>query len=232
MWTNHFGTSHQGRFPIGADLIELSYEEFDALRCFTAPSTAIHHQTSPSSGNHHTMMSPFSSSTPKSEYYYQLSAFKQGINRDSSAFPTFKDNRYFDYFFKSFEAVADAHGLGDLLDPDFYSDHSDEYDVALFHEQQKFLYIVFLTTLLTGEGRSIVRAHARDKDAQAILRELHHHYTKSPVARNEITRLTADITNLCLDSRWRATTESFIMQFKELLRYLGILHSNTTGESS
>ncbi|KAL7566880.1 hypothetical protein ACA910_021370 [Epithemia clementina (nom. ined.)] len=172
------------------------------------------------------MMSPFSprnasqETSPKSEYYHQLSAFKKGIKRDSAAFPTFKDDKYFDYFSRSFEAVADAQGLGDLLDPDFQPDHSDKYAVALFHEQQKFLYGVLLTTLQTDEGKSIVRANAKDKDAQAILRELHHHYSKSTVARNEITRLTTYITNLCLDSSWRGTTESFIMHSKEQLRLL------------
>ncbi|KAL7565948.1 hypothetical protein ACA910_008406 [Epithemia clementina (nom. ined.)] len=172
------------------------------------------------------MMSPLSTgtvshgTTPKSEYYHQLSAFKKGIKRDSAAFPTFQDDKYFDYFSRSFEAVADAQGLGDLLDPDFQPDHSDEYAVALFHEQQKFLYSVLLTNLQTDEGKSIVRAHAKDKDAQATLRELCHHYTKSTVARNEITRLTTYITNLRLDSSWRGTTESFIMHFKEQLRLL------------
>ncbi|KAL7574251.1 hypothetical protein ACA910_012506 [Epithemia clementina (nom. ined.)] len=172
------------------------------------------------------MMSPLSTGTisqgitPKSEYYHQLSAFKKGIKRDSAAFPTFKDDKYFDFFSRSFEAVADAQGLGDLLYPDFQPDHSDEYAVALFNEQQKFLYSVLLTTLQTDEGKSIVRAHAKDKDAQAILRELRHHYTKSTVARNEITRLTTYVTNLCLDSSWRGTTESFIMHFKEQLRLL------------
>ncbi|KAL7570793.1 hypothetical protein ACA910_014422 [Epithemia clementina (nom. ined.)] len=172
------------------------------------------------------MTSPLSTGTTtqsipiKSEYYHQLSAFKRGIKRDSAAFPTFKDDKYYDYFSRTFEAVADAQGLGDLLDPTFKPDHSDEYAVALFHEQQKFLYSVLLTTLQTDEGKSIVRAHAKDKDAQAILRELRYHYTKSTVVRNEITRLTTYITNLCLDSSWRGTTESFIMHFKEQLRLL------------
>ncbi|KAL7578910.1 hypothetical protein ACA910_006885 [Epithemia clementina (nom. ined.)] len=134
-------------------------------------------------------MSPLSTgtvsqgTTPKSDYYHQLSAFKKGIKRGSSAFPTFKNDEYFDYFSRSFEAVADAQGLGDLLDPEFQPDHSDEYAGALFNEQQKFLYSVLLTTLQTDEGKSIVRAHAKDKDAQAILRELRHHYTKSTVTR-------------------------------------------------
>ncbi|KAL7567066.1 hypothetical protein ACA910_002790 [Epithemia clementina (nom. ined.)] len=174
-------------------------------------------------------MSPFSTwnvsqkTSPKSEYYHQLSAFKKGIKRDSAAFPTFKDDKYFDYFSRSFEAVADAQGLGDLLDPDFQPDHSDKYAVALFNKQQKFLYSVLLTTLQTDEGKSIVRAHAKDKDSQAILREMHHHYTRSTIARNEITSLTTYITNLCLDSSWRGTPESFIMHFKDQLRLLDAL---------
>ncbi|KAL7580009.1 hypothetical protein ACA910_004998 [Epithemia clementina (nom. ined.)] len=224
MWTTHFGTTHQGRFPIGADWLELSSDEFDTFRCFSASSTMFQH-SSPSR-QHHNMMSPLSPTTftqptaPKSEYFHQLSAFKKGIKRDSAAFPIFKDDTYFDYFSRSFEAVADTHCLSDLLDPDFQPDHSDEYAVALFHEQQKFLCSVLLTNLQTDEGKSIVRAHAKDKDAQAIFRELLHHYTKSMVARNEITRLTTYITNLRLDSSWRSTTESFIMHFKEQLRLL------------
>ncbi|KAL7571052.1 hypothetical protein ACA910_003768 [Epithemia clementina (nom. ined.)] len=224
MWTTHFGTTHQGRFPICADWLELSSEEFDTFRCFSAPSTMFQHSFP--SGQHQNMMSPLSPASitqptaPKSEYYHQLSAFKKGIKRDSTAFPTFKDDKFYDYFSRTFEAVADAQGLGDLLDPIFKPDHSDEYAVALFNEQQKFLYSVLLTNLQTDEGKSIVRAHAKDKDAQAIIRELRHHYTKSTVARNEITRLTTYITNLRLDSSWRGTTESFIMHFKEQLRLL------------
>ncbi|KAL7572284.1 hypothetical protein ACA910_017883 [Epithemia clementina (nom. ined.)] len=224
MWTTHFGTNHQGRFPIGADWLEFSPEDFDTFRCFSAAPIMSHHSSPYRHQN--TMTSPLSTGTTtqsvpiKSEYYHQLSAFKRGIKRDSTAFPTFKDDKYYDYFSRTFEAVADAQGLGDLLDPTFQPDHSDEYAVALFHEQQKFLYSVLLTTLQTDEGKSIVRAHAKDKDAQAILRELRYHYTKSTIARNEITRLTTYITNLRLDSSWRGTTESFIMHFKEQLRLL------------
>jgi len=48
------------------------------------------------------------------------------------------------------------------------------------------LYAVFVQNLLTDEGKTYVRAHARDSNAQAIFKELVDHHTITP--QNSFTK--------------------------------------------
>jgi hypothetical protein len=164
--------------------------------------------------------SPSSTSSHHSEAHYQLLTFKKSIKRDISDYDVFKDDRYYDTFRRSLEATASAHDLEHLLDITFTPSSHDPDAKALFQEQQKFMYKVLLKILQTDETRAIVRQHAKDKDAQKIIHEVHQFYTNSSVAAKEITRLTTYITNVRLDNSWRGTTESFLLHFREQLRLL------------
>ena len=156
-----------------------------------------------------------------SESYITLTNFKKGIKRDASAYPIFKNERYYNTFICHFKATAKAQGLNTLMDPNF-TPGSDEYEQQLFQEQQDFLYSVLISSLKTYFSEALVKDH--EGDAQLILELLHEHHTgNSQYSRSEINRITKYLTNIKLDDTWRGTNESFLMHYNDQLRLLDSL---------
>ena len=150
-----------------------------------------------------------------SESYITLTNFKKGIKRDASAYPIFKNERYYNTFIRHFKATAKAQGLNSLMDPNF-TQGSDEYEQQLFQEQQDFLYSVLISPLKTDFSEALVKDH--EGDAQLILELLHEHHTgNSQYSRSEINRITKCLTNTKLDDTWRETNESFLMHYNDQL---------------
>ena len=103
-----------------------------------------------------------------------LPTSKNWIKRDASAYPIFKNERYYNTFIRHFKAAAKAQGLNSLMDPNF-TPGSDEYEQQLFEEQQDFLYSVLISSLKTEFSEALVKDH--EGDAQFILDLLHEHHT-------------------------------------------------------
>ena len=72
-----------------------------------------------------------------SESYITLTNFKKGIKRDASAYPIFKNERYYNTFIHHFKATANAQGLNSLMDPNF-TPGSDEHEQQLFEKYKTF----------------------------------------------------------------------------------------------
>ena len=194
--------------------MQIDPQDYDEWRIET-PEEEIHFQTSSKLGSPATPRSMATSQT--SESYITLNNFKKGIKRDASAYPIFKNERYYNTFIRHFKATAKAQGLSTLMDPNF-TPGSDEYEQQLFQEQQDFLYSVLISSLKTDFSEALVKDH--EGDAQLILELLHEHHTgNSKYSRSEINR----ITNIKLDDTWRGTNESFLMHYNDQLRLLDSL---------
>ena len=72
----------------------------------------------------------------------------KGIKRDATAYPIFKNERYYNTFICHFKGAAKAQGLNSLIDPNF-TPGSDEHEQHLFQEQQDFLYSVLISSIKT-----------------------------------------------------------------------------------
>ena len=187
--------------------------------CISTPEEEIHFQTPSKFGSPATPRSMATSEA--SESYITLTNFKKGIKRDTSAYPIFKNERYYNTFICHFKATAKAQGLSTLMDPNF-TPGSDEYGQQLFQEQQDFLYSVLISSLKTDFSEALVKDH--EGDAQLILELLHEHHTgNSQYFRSEINRITKYLTNIKLDDTWRGTNESFLMHYNDQLRLLDSL---------
>ena len=81
-------------------------------------------------------------SSATSESQTALTNFKRGTKRDASAYPTFKNDLYYDTFQTSFLATIKAQGLYDVADPDFDLDDGDNYEQELFQEKQFFVFCI------------------------------------------------------------------------------------------
>ena len=198
--------------------IQIDPQDYDEWRIST-PEEEIHFQTPSKFGSPAT---PRSMATSEAyESYTTLTNFKKGIKRDASAYPIFKNERYYNTFIRHFKATAKVQGLSTLMDPNF-TPGSDEYGQQLFQEQQDFLYSALISSLKTDFSEALVKDH--EGDVQLILELLHEHHTgNSPYSRSEINRITKYLTNIKLDDTWRGTNESFLMHYNDQLRLLDSL---------
>ena len=163
---------------------------------------------------------PISSSRPAaySPAALELMSFKKGIKREITAYPSLKDERYFDGFKRSLFIVAKTHKCSEVLDPNYTPDSEPEEE-ELFEAKQTFMFSVF-TNLQTDMGKTIVRRHLASTDAQAVWKELSEHMRTSSKGASEKRRLTQYVTNTVLDDNFKGTTEQFVHHFNEQFRQL------------
>ena len=157
---------------------------------------------------------PSSKPTVYSPAALELMSFKKGIKREITAYPSLKDERYFDGFKTSLFIVAKTHECSDVLDPT-YTPGSEPEERELFEAKQTFMFSVFNTNLQTDMGKTIVRRHLAFTDAQAVWKELSEHKKTSSKGSSEKRRLTQYVTNPVLDDNFKGTTEQFVLHFNE-----------------
>ena len=121
---------------------------------------------------------PSSRPTGYSPAALELVGFKKGIKREIAACPSLKDERYFDGFKRSLFIVAKTHECNEDLDPN-YTPGSEPEEKELFEAKQTFMFSVFNASLQTDMGKTIVRRHLANTDAQAVWKELSEHMRTS-----------------------------------------------------
>ena len=185
---------------------------------------------------------PSSRPTGYSPAAIELMGFKKGIKREIAAYPSLKDERYFDGFKRSLFIVAKTHECNEVLDPT-YTPGSEPEEQELFEAKQTFMFSVFNANLQTDMGKAIVRDTwltlmlnqsgkssvskltwgrplSEDTDAQSVWKELSEHMRTSSKGASEKRRLTQYVTNTVLDDNFKGTTEQFVLHFNEQFRQL------------
>ena len=134
---------------------------------------------------------PISSTRPTgySTAAIELIVVKKGIKREVAAYPSLKDERYFDGFKRSLFIVAKSHKCNEVLSPT-YTPGSEPEQQELFEVKQTFRFSVFNANLQTDIGKTIVRRHLTTADAQGVWRELSEHMRTSSKGASEKRRLT------------------------------------------
>ena len=146
-----------------------------------------------------------------------LQGFKQGIRREISVYPSLKDERYYDGFKRSLLIVSKTDECNEVLDPN-YTPGSEPGKHELFEAKQTFMFSVFNANLQTDMGKTIVRRHLANTDAQSVWKELSEHMRTSSKGASEKRRLTQYVTNTVLDDNFKGTTEQFVLHFNEQFR--------------
>ena len=162
---------------------------------------------------------PSSRPTGYSPAAIELMGFKKGIKREIAAYPSLKNERYFDGFKRSLFIIAKTHECSEVLDPN-YTPGSEPEETELFEAKQTFMFSVFNANLQTDMGKTIVRRHLTSTDAQAVWKELSEHIRTSSKGASEKRRLTQYVTNTVLDDNFKGTTEQFVLHFNEQFRQL------------
>ena len=101
---------------------------------------------------------PSSRPTGYSPAAIELMGFKKGIKREIAAYPSLKDERYFDGFKRSLLIVAKTHECNEVLEPN-YTPGSEPEEQEIFEAKQNFMFSVFNANLQTDMGKTIVRRH-------------------------------------------------------------------------
>ena len=92
-------------------------------------------------------------------------------------------------------------------------------EVELFSEQQKYVYAVLESKVMTDAGKSIVREHETDYDAQKVYSKLATHHLKSTKAMIESSTILSYITSVRLgNGEWKGSTEGFILHWQNQVR--------------
>ena len=162
--------------------------------------------------------SPISASRPTgySPAAIELMGFKKVMKREIVAYPSLKDERYFDGFKRSLFIVAKSHECNEGLEPT-YTPGSEPEEQELFEAKQSFMFSVFNANLQTDMGKTIVRRHLANSDAQSVWKELSKHMRTSSKGASEKRRLTQYVTNF---DNFKGTTEQFVLHFNEQFRQL------------
>ena len=90
----------------------------------------------------------------------------------------------------------------------------------LFEAKQTFMFTVFNANLQTDIGKTIVRRHLANTDAQSVWKELSEHMRTFSKGASEKRRLTQYVTNTVLDDNFKGTAELFVLDFNEQFRQL------------
>ena len=84
----------------------------------------------------------------------ELMGFKKGIKRETAAYPSLKDERYFDGFKRSLFIVAKTHECNEVLDPT-YTPGSEPEEQELFEPKQTFCSVSSMLTFRLTWGRPL-----------------------------------------------------------------------------
>ena len=105
------------------------------------------------------------------------------------------------------------------MDPS-YTPGSEPEEQELFEAKQTFMFSVFNANLQTDMGKTIVRRHLANTDAQSVWKELSEHMRTSSKGASEKRRLTQYVTKAVLDDNFKRTTEQFVLHSNEQFRQL------------
>ena len=115
--------------------------------------------------------------------------------------------------------TARAHDCEEILQPTFRP-KGDADSLELFRLKNDFMYSVFNKCLLSDMGKTIVRKHLDNMNAQRVWEEFNAHMTTSSKGKAEKHRLHTYVTTTVIDKSWKGTPEQFILHFNEQFRQL------------
>ena len=136
-----------------------------------------------------------------------INDFQKGTKRNVSDYPKLSDDKYWFNYARKLKATAAAHGIAEVLDPDYVPDLDNE---ELFNAKNTFIYSVFVSTLQTGKSRRCVRMHQATMDGQAVYIAMEKEYTQGATAELAAERLRLELLKFKLDDKWSKSNEQFL----------------------
>jgi hypothetical protein len=139
-----------------------------------------------------------------------LETYQKGVKREVGEFKPLKEDKYWLNFRRHLLLTALTQGVGRIFDLTYNSTTLKGEDVTLYKEQNTFCYKVLCSIVQTSTGRTYIRKHANDHDANAVFREMTAYYTLTRVADTAITTLKSSIYDFKLDIKWNSGAVAFV----------------------
>ena len=214
-WNFHLLVEHNLRRIDWLDTTMINSDAFDEYRVGTYDPNA---PIKPSSGLTNVSNPTTSSASPTSSKYARTPAddFRRGVKRDKGHYNELKDEKQWDEWKRATISTIYAHGIKNIISPAYIPITPD--DIALFDEQNKFMYDVFNTVLKTPMGKHFVRNHENARDAQAVWKDYLHYMRTSTKADMQIEDLMTVLTSFRLTSTYRGTSQKFIVDWLDKIR--------------
>ena len=196
------------------DWLTVTQDIFDDFRMIYKPDDYFASEPAPGSAS---TKPPSKLGTASSNFHDPVRDFKRGIKRDPSLFPILKDTKQWDPWFIDTKAQARAQDVEDILNPKYKP--ATQESKGVFDQKQKYMYAVFTKTLLTDKGKSLVREHEDEYNAQLVYSKLVDHAQRSTKASVESSQLLTYITSTRLGTgSWKGSCHSFILHWQNQIR--------------
>ena len=128
-----------------------------------------------------------------------------------------KEDKQWDSCNRTIHALSGTQEFSDILDSSYVPATAD--DKELFRIKQDQMYSVFHKIFQTDTGKTTVREHAAEIDAQRVYAKVNDHYTKFTVSNLKSgDRLTYLTSSRIDDGKWRGKTVGYILNWFENLR--------------
>ena len=148
----------------------------------------------------------------------QAQEFTRTVKIDPTLYPILREDKNWDAFDRSLQAICRVHGLLPLLNK-HYLPAIGTAEHELYDKHLAFLYNIFVTNLQTDKGKELVRKYQSSYDSQRIYTELAQHCKESVKADSTAASKMTWLTGTRLEEgSWPGTTESFLSYWREQLR--------------
>ena len=139
-------------------------------------------------------------------------SFKKGSKRSVADYKILQKISQWTSWRQATVATGRDHGVAEIFDPTYIPD--DDAAIALFEEQQTFMFSVFATTLKESSAASLYDTYAIEGDdnydnAQLIWRDLIQFFSEGQAGKALQRLLEREIDSLKLDHNWTKTYLAF-----------------------
>ena len=121
----------------------------------------------------------------------EIEVFKRSIKRDPTIYPSLREDSQWDSWNRNVLTLAKTHDVSEVFDPNYVP--NDELSKQLFMQKQYFVYSVFVRTILTDMGKTIVRENQDSCDAQKVYKNLVSYHKRSTSADLTIDNLAKQL---------------------------------------
>ena len=208
-WNQHLISTHNLKKIDWSDQAIVNADTYDDFR------VAIYDPDIPISSYKAINIPPPTPPTPPKQTNI-VSDFQKSIKRDKAHYSVLTNESNWDEWKRSTIATIYAHGCQDVI----YSTYapSTPSEVALFQQQNNFMYDVFNTVLKTPMGKHYVRASESTRDAQQVWTSYMKYMRTSSRADSELEDLMSSLTSLRLTPSYKGTSLDFIVEWLDKLR--------------
>ncbi len=139
-----------------------------------------------------------------------------GTKRQKNDYTELDYEKQWKTYKRNLRVNARMHHCENVLDPAYVPAGADE--AAVLKDNNKFMFAVFLSTLNTDHGKTLIRKHEDTGDAQALWADLVLHMMNSTDAAIRAAQMLKYIANGSMAKGWKGSKRGYILHWLEQLR--------------